>query len=188
MTLAGGLGGDRRADHGPAARPDGGVRAVPTGRLLRRGRRAGSGAADHSPTGLLALVVVTAGGLSAILANDIVCLAMAPVLVELCARRGLDPLPFLLALACGRQRRVGGHADWQPAEHADRRGARPVVRPVPVGWRRAGRCSGLGVVWGIVARAYRAAVARGRLALPAVEPPPFNRWQTLKGDRSGHAW
>ena len=46
-------------------------------------------------------MVLTAGVLSAILANDIVCLAMAPVLLELCARRGLDPVPFLLALACG---------------------------------------------------------------------------------------
>ena len=34
------------------------------------------------------------------LTNDIVCLAMAPVLIEGCARRKLDPLPFLLALAC----------------------------------------------------------------------------------------
>ena len=40
------------------------------------------------------------GALSAVLANDIVCLAMAPVLVELCARKRLNPVPFLLALAC----------------------------------------------------------------------------------------
>ena len=45
-------------------------------------------------------MVFTAGGLSAILANDIVCLAMAPVLIELCGRRRLDPVPYLLALAC----------------------------------------------------------------------------------------
>jgi len=43
-------------------------------------------------------------------ANDIVCLAMAPVLVEgVTPRRGLDPRPFLLGLACAanvaRQRR-----------------------------------------------------------------------------------
>ncbi len=57
-------------------------------------------AAPLSPPALLAALVGVAGGLSAVLANDIVCLAMAPVLVEGCARRGLDPLPFLLALAC----------------------------------------------------------------------------------------
>src|SRR5215218_8898504 len=44
-------------------------------------RRLGSG--DHTPTGLLALVILAAGVLSAILANDIVCLAMAPVIVEI---------------------------------------------------------------------------------------------------------
>jgi Na+/H+ antiporter NhaD/arsenite permease-like protein len=38
--------------------------------------------------------------LTAIFSNDIVCLAAAPVLARLCLRRGLDPLPFLLALAC----------------------------------------------------------------------------------------
>ncbi len=53
-----------------------------------------------SPDALLALLIAVAGALSALLANDIVCLAMAPVLVEGCARRRLDPVPFLLALAC----------------------------------------------------------------------------------------
>jgi Na+/H+ antiporter NhaD/arsenite permease-like protein len=51
-------------------------------------------AADVSPERLLALVVGLTGLLSAVLTNDIVCLAMAPVLVEGCARRKLDPLPF----------------------------------------------------------------------------------------------
>ena len=51
-----------------------------------------------SPPALLAAVVAVAGLLSAVLANDIVCLAMAPLLVEGCARRRLDPVPYLLAL------------------------------------------------------------------------------------------
>ena len=33
--------------------------------------------------------------------NDIVCLAVAPVLIDACRGRRLDPRPFLLALACG---------------------------------------------------------------------------------------
>lgn len=57
-------------------------------------------AADWSPRVLLGALIVVAGVLSALLANDIVCLAMAPILVEGCVRRGLRPLPFLLALAC----------------------------------------------------------------------------------------
>src|SRR2546430_689525 len=57
-------------------------------------------AVQVAPDVLLAFLVGVAGILSALLANDIVCLAMAPVLVEGCARRRLDPVPFLLALAC----------------------------------------------------------------------------------------
>jgi Na+/H+ antiporter NhaD/arsenite permease-like protein len=49
---------------------------------------------------LLLWVIIAAGALSSVLANDIVCLAMAPMLVEVCARRQVNPLPFLLALAC----------------------------------------------------------------------------------------
>ena len=45
------------------------------------------------------LLVRSRARLSSVLANDIVCLAAAPVLVEGCARRELDPRPFLLGLA-----------------------------------------------------------------------------------------
>jgi Na+/H+ antiporter NhaD/arsenite permease-like protein len=55
---------------------------------------------DVSPAALLAILIGVAGLLSAVLTNDIVCLAMAPLLVESCQRRGLAPIPFLLALAC----------------------------------------------------------------------------------------
>lgn len=53
-----------------------------------------------SPPALLALVVLGGGILSALLCNDIICLAMAPVLAKGCADRGFHPVPFLLALAC----------------------------------------------------------------------------------------
>ncbi|MEX2300365.1 MAG: SLC13 family permease, partial [Bryobacterales bacterium] len=56
--------------------------------------------ADASPAALLGALVAIAGALSALLANDVVCLAVAPVLIAGCDRRGLNPLPFLLALAC----------------------------------------------------------------------------------------
>ncbi len=55
---------------------------------------------DVAPPTLLALLIAAAGILSAVLANDIICLAMAPVLTVACVRRGLTPVPFLLALAC----------------------------------------------------------------------------------------
>ncbi len=57
------------------------------------------GAASSSPTALLALTVVSAGLLSALLANDVVVFAMTPMLCRGIAVRGLDPRPFLIALA-----------------------------------------------------------------------------------------
>ncbi|MBI3155230.1 MAG: anion transporter [Burkholderiales bacterium] len=53
-----------------------------------------------SPARLLAWVIASAALLSAVFSNDIVCLAMAPVLVQACLGRRLDPVPYLLALAC----------------------------------------------------------------------------------------
>lgn len=52
-----------------------------------------------SPERLLGELVACVGVLSAVLTNDVVCLAVAPVLAEVCVRRGLDPVPFLLGLA-----------------------------------------------------------------------------------------
>lgn len=53
-----------------------------------------------SPARLLGVLVVVSAALSAVFSNDIVCLAMAPLLVDACRRRGLAPVPYLLALAC----------------------------------------------------------------------------------------
>ncbi|HUZ73225.1 MAG TPA: SLC13 family permease [Stellaceae bacterium] len=52
-----------------------------------------------SPAMLLALTVAVCGGLSALLANDIVTFIMAPLLIAGARGRGLDPRPFLIALA-----------------------------------------------------------------------------------------
>lgn len=53
-----------------------------------------------APAALLAATMATVAGLSAVFSNDVVCLAVAPVLADACARRRLDPVPFLLGLAC----------------------------------------------------------------------------------------
>lgn len=49
---------------------------------------------------LMGALVFVAAALSAVFSNDIVCLAMAPVLIDACRGRDLAPRPFLLALAC----------------------------------------------------------------------------------------
>src|SRR5204862_1649881 len=53
-----------------------------------------------SPSSLLAAAIAAVAVLSAIFSNDVVCLAVAPVLIDGCRRRRLDPVPYLLGLAC----------------------------------------------------------------------------------------
>src|SRR5512134_1425001 len=53
-----------------------------------------------SPAWLLAALIVAIALLSAVFSNDIVCLAVAPVLIDACRRRQVAPVPFLLGLAC----------------------------------------------------------------------------------------
>jgi Na+/H+ antiporter NhaD/arsenite permease-like protein len=45
-------------------------------------------------------VVVLCGVMAALLTNDVVAVALAPVLLNLCIARRLNPVPYLLALAC----------------------------------------------------------------------------------------
>jgi Na+/H+ antiporter NhaD/arsenite permease-like protein len=56
-------------------------------------------AAARTPARLLGLLVWGAGGLSALITNDAVCVLGAPLVVRLIQRHRLTPLPFLLALA-----------------------------------------------------------------------------------------
>ncbi|OFZ02680.1 MAG: anion transporter [Bdellovibrionales bacterium GWA1_52_35] len=51
------------------------------------------------PVAALALTVALSGVMSAFLVNDVICLAFTPLLIQLCRRLQLNPLPFLLALA-----------------------------------------------------------------------------------------
>lgn len=52
-----------------------------------------------SPKALLAVTMLMSGGLSAILVNDVVCLALTPLVLHLTRRLGLDPRPHLVGLA-----------------------------------------------------------------------------------------
>jgi Na+/H+ antiporter NhaD/arsenite permease-like protein len=51
------------------------------------------------PQHLLPGVIFTSGILSAFLVNDVVCLFMAPLLLDICKRMRVNPVPYLLALA-----------------------------------------------------------------------------------------
>lgn len=58
-----------------------------------------AGMTSH-PRGFLALLMLVSGILSALLVNDIVCLVFTPILIIAIKRANLNPLPYLIALAC----------------------------------------------------------------------------------------
>jgi Na+/H+ antiporter NhaD/arsenite permease-like protein len=140
-----------------------------------------------SPPRLLALLVAAVGALSAVFSNDIVCLAMTPVLIEACARRGLDPVPFLLALAAAAN--VGSAATLigNPQN---------MLIGQALGLSFAGYLAqaivptalGLAATWAVVAWQCRGRWTADATRLSAIaaahggEPiPSFDRWQAAKG-------
>lgn len=58
------------------------------------------GAQPLSPAAFLGALVVVAALLSAVFSNDVICLAMTPVVARICLARRLHPVPYLVALAC----------------------------------------------------------------------------------------
>jgi Na+/H+ antiporter NhaD/arsenite permease-like protein len=144
------------------------------------------GALPLSPAGLLAALVAVIAGLSAVFSNDIICLAVAPVLVDVCLARRLNPVPFLLALACAAN--VGSAATLignpQNMLIGETLGLPfldyicDVALPVSLG---------LVATWAIIAWQ-----GRGRWQLapgtggtgvqpPGDAPPAFDPWQSVKG-------
>src|SRR5262245_39719097 len=53
----------------------------------------------HTPRQLLLGLIVVAGFLSALFVNDTICLALTPLVLEVAAAAGTNPVPFLIALA-----------------------------------------------------------------------------------------
>jgi Na+/H+ antiporter NhaD/arsenite permease-like protein len=144
------------------------------------------GALPLGAPGLLAAMIAVIAALSAVFSNDIICLAVAPVLVDVCLARRLNPVPFLLALACAAN--VGSAATLigNPQNMLIGESLRlpflgyigEVAAPVALG---------LVLTWAIIAWQ-----ARGRWELasggsaamghpPGDAPPAFDRWQSAKG-------
>ncbi len=53
----------------------------------------------HAPLALLAMTIGLSGLLSAFLVNDVVCVALTPLVVRLCQRLKRPPVPYLIGLA-----------------------------------------------------------------------------------------
>ena len=136
-----------------------------------------------SPPALLAAVIAVVGALSAVFSNDVICLAIAPVLADACLERRLDPVPYLLGLACAAN--VGSAATLignpqnmligQVLELSFAGYFLEAIAPVLLG---------LAAVWAILAWQ-----TRGRWRTVLDDPPPerrredapYDRWQTIKG-------
>ncbi|HTS89252.1 MAG TPA: SLC13 family permease [Gemmatimonadales bacterium] len=134
------------------------------------------------PARFLLLLMVVAAGLSAVLNHDIVCFAFAPLVGAALLRRGLNPIPFLVALAIASNigaaaTLVGNPQDMMIAQVAGLGFARYLawcITPVMVALGSA-----YGIIW---------ALSRHHLALtapastpPSATPRPFNRFHTMKG-------
>lgn len=136
-------------------------------------------ARPSSPERLLLQIVLVSGLLSALLTNDVVCLAIAPVLVDVCVQRRLDPVPYLLGLAAAANvgsaaTLIGNPQNMLIGQALDLPFAPYLLDGVPPA------ALGLFATWWILARAYRGRFAR---ELPISHQPdrPFDRWQTHKG-------
>lgn len=135
-----------------------------------------------APPALLGALVAVVALLSAVFSNDVVCLAMAPLLADACARRGLDPRPFLLGLACAAnvgsaatlignpQNILIGQALSLPFSGYLAEALPPVL-------------VGLLLTWAILAWLHRGRweAPPAPAAAPPSEEPPLDRWQTGKG-------
>jgi len=138
-----------------------------------------------TPPLLLGVMILAVAGLSAVFSNDIVCLAVAPVLIDACRERRLRPLPFLLGLACAANigsalTLIGNPQNMLIGEKL--RLSFPgylMEAAVPV-------ALGLAATWGIIALQTHGKWVHAGAAEEATrerrgESIPFDRWQTTKG-------
>jgi Na+/H+ antiporter NhaD/arsenite permease-like protein len=144
------------------------------------------GARPMSRAGWLAALIAVAAGLSAVFSNDVICLAMTPVVLRIALRREWDPVPSLLALACAAnigsaltlignpQNMLIGSVLQLPFAPYMRQVALPVLVSLVLLWAW--------LAWGPGAR-QGAPKLHAPLAVPVPpeDDPVFDRWQTAKG-------
>jgi len=129
---------------------------------------------------LLLLTVLTAGALSAVLANDIVVFAMTPIVAAGMRARGLDPRPCLLGLAGAANAGSAMTIIGNPQN----------ILIGQVGgldfWRFLAACGvpgllSLGIVLVAVRLTWREQLDAPPAPPPPAPPPRADRWQTTKG-------
>nr|WP_207161992.1 SLC13 family permease [Thiocapsa imhoffii] len=132
---------------------------------------------------LLGLLIALVGVLSAFLTNDVVAVAMTPVVLAIALRRGMNPLPFLLAIALAANAGsvatiIGSPQNMLIAQRLELGfGGYLVYALVPA-------LLALLVVWAVLAFAYRGRWTLEGSEAPrpdALPDPSFDRWETIKG-------
>lgn len=140
----------------------------------------GVGTLPLSDPALLAALIAVAAVLSAVFSNDVVCLAMAPIVARLCLRRGSHPLPFLIGLACaaniGSAATLIGNPQNMLIGSVLRLGfadyARQALVPVLIS---------LVLLWVWLVCVPRPRDEPLQPTGPEPDEPPFDGWQTAKG-------
>ena len=145
------------------------------------------GAVQTRPAILLALLIGVVGVMSALLTNDVVAVAMTPVVLSICLRRGLNPVPFLLAIAFAAN--AGSVATLIGSPQNMLIGERLQLSFVHyMAYAAVPALLSLGVVWLALMVFYRAhwqlqrpAAADRSTPSASAAAPPFDRWETIKG-------
>ncbi|MGB8275995.1 MAG: SLC13 family permease [Alphaproteobacteria bacterium] len=133
----------------------------------------------HGQSLLLAATVAVSGVLSALLANDVVTFATAPVLAGGLLRRGVDPRPYLVALAAASNAGSAATVIGNPQNILiGEAGRLPFLDFLLVCGPPA--MAALVVVYAVVSWLYRRELAH-RPSPPAFEPPHVDRYQVAKG-------
>jgi Na+/H+ antiporter NhaD/arsenite permease-like protein len=138
---------------------------------------------DVRPPVLLAILIVVAGALSALLTNDVVVVAMVPLLVAITLSRGLNPVPFLLAFCFAANTGSAGTIIGSPQNMI---AAQQLELSFTGYLRVAGlpALASLPIVWAVLALLYRS-----RWHLPASTAPKpatvatplaVDHWETAK--------
>lgn len=132
------------------------------------------------PRSLLGALLAVVGGLSALLTNDVVAVAMAPLLVAACEARRLNPVPFLLGLGFGAN--AGSVATLIGSPQNMIIGQRLDLSFVSFTIGTAIPAIGaLLIIWAVLAYLYRddwTAAAPAPATIP--EEIPFDPWETWK--------
>lgn len=136
------------------------------------------------PRVFLAATLAVSALLSALLTNDIVCLAFTPVLTAALLRARLNPVPFLLGLACatniGSAATIIGNPQNMLIGQVGHLAFAPFLR-----WCLIPVIISLGLTYCLLLLFYRRGLTVPAAALPAPEPladwPGYNPHQSAKG-------